>query len=260
MSYIITVANTDYASGWVTRGQWVQLGNYRIWMSASGNANPQISAVSGGANIWFAARQQFYNGNLGAYVFYVSPITTSPKSFNNGESYGAIGDTAEMWGTDGVEAHRFTFNVADSYQGTHLSIEKMSTNKVAGSLGPEKTSGFVANGVDLTVGNLKFRVGSTNMLQVSHVSSAVRLVGQATVNFANAQQTHQTNLLTTTTPVYMGNPGWYVFSSNGVQLSTTVIAEFMDSTNNVKYKVTQVLFTSDGGATLNRHFICVERY
>ena len=148
--------------------------------------------------------------------------------------------------------------VAYSYDGTLLSLENMSTNKIPGTMGPEKTFGILDNGVDLVVDNLKFRVGSTNMLQVSHASSPVRLIGQAYVGYNGGYQTNQIDLTTTTTPVYMGNPGWALDGPS--QTGSVMIMEFFDHTNNVRYRVTQLLFRSGGNLTLNQHFVTVEKY
>jgi hypothetical protein len=244
MSYDNSVSRNDYVSGYLNRGQFLELGNLRIWNSPTGTlAAPRLSTVSGTDNCWHTGRQCFYNGNYG---------------FNGGEGYSTIGDTQEVLFTNGSTAHRVVYNVGDFHAGSFLSLERLSTNKLAGSLGVQKTSGWVANNQDFTVGNLRFRVGPSNMLQVSHLNNSVRLVGQINVGFANGIQTARVDVTTTTTPVYMGNAGWFVNGS--AQAGASMVADFMDWTNNVKYKVTQILFSSNGNVSLNYHFICVEIY
>jgi hypothetical protein len=259
MSYDNSVSLNDYVSGYLNRGQFLELGNLRIWNSPAGTFTaPRLSTVSGTDNCWHTGRQCFYNSNYGCYVTYISPITTTPKPFNAGEIYSYLGDTQEVLFTNGSSSHRVIFNVSSNHEGSFLSLERLSTNKLAGSLGVQKTSGWVANNQDFTVGNLRFRVGNSNMLQVSHLNNSVRLIGQINVGYANGIQTARVDITTTTTPVYMGNAGWYVTGS--AQAGASMVADFMDWTNNVKYKVTQILFSSNGNISLNYHFICVEIY
>ena len=257
MSLQIRPKDTTYVGDTVSRGQYIELDNLRIWWAASGNFAPQISTVSGNGALWGCRRVFFYNGyinegNMNGLSFNQSPTYLWPEQF------GTAGDSQEYFFYYNGSFWRIMAIAAYGYDGTLLSLENMSANKIPGTMGPEKTFGIVANGVDVVVDNLKFRVGSTNMLQVSHASSPVRLIGQAYVGYDGGYQTNQIDLTTTTTPVYMGNPGWALSGSN--QIGSVMIMEFFDHTNNVRYRVTQLLFSSNGNVTLNQHYITVERY
>ena len=258
MSYNNTAVSNNYSCGYVNRGQWIQLGNFRLWVSASGNVRPELSTVTGTSVVWHSGRQTYYNGGLGGYAIYISPVTTSPQPFNGNEGYANAGDTQMIHFTDGTSAYRAYFNVGWSYQGNYLSLENLSLPHASGQIGIPKINQWVTGDGVVTLNNLKVRVPSTGAksMQFGHVTTAGVIVGQTEANFNGAPNTRLINKTSTTGFQYFAPSGQeYGFSTFG----SAEIAEVFDTTNNVRYRVTCIYFSNNGGVSTNYYNITIEQ-
>ena len=262
MSYNNTAVSNNYSCGWVARGQWIQLGNFRLWATAGAgnglNARPALRTVSGTSAVWHSARQTWYNGNIGGYAVYISPVTTSAQPFNGNEGYSTVGDTQMIHFTDGIHGYRAYFMVGWAFLGNYLSLENLSLPHGEGQIGIPKINQWVTGDGVVTFGNLKVRVPSTGAksMQFGHVTTAGLMVGQTEANFNGAPNTRLINKTSTTGFQYFAPVGQeYGFSTFG----SAEIAEVFDTTNNVRYRVTCIYFSNNGGVSTNYFNITIEQ-
>lgn len=261
MSYNNTAVSNNYSFGWVDKEQWIQLGNLRLWARNGVNGTgvrPELSTVSGTSNIWHSARQTFFNSTLAGYASFISPVTTTPKAFNNNEQYNNAGDSKMIHFTDGTHGYRAFFNVGGNFNANYLSLENLSLPYGTGQIGIPKINQWVNENGVVQLGNIKVRVPSSGpkSMQFGHTTTQFVAVGQTEANYAGTPQTRLINKNTTT--------GWQYFSPSAqeygfVTLGSAEIAEVFDTTNNVRYRVTCIYFSSNGGVSLQYFNITIEQ-
>lgn len=261
MSYNNTAVSNNYSFGWVNKGNFIQLGNYRVWVGDGVNGNgvrPYLSVESGTSNIWHSGRQTFFNGGLGVYASFISPVNTSAKAFKNNEQFNNAGDTKMIHFTDGIHGYRVFFNVGWNYLGNYISIENLSLPYGTGQIGIAKINQWVNENGVVQLGNIKVRVPSSGpkSMQFGHTTTQFVAVGQTEANYAGSPQTRLINKTTTT--------GWQYFSPSSQEFGFSTfgsaeIAEVFDTTNNVRYRVTCIYFSSNGGVSTQYFNITIEQ-
>lgn len=265
MSYDLTAFQSGhFSTGYVDRGQNIQLAQWRLWMSAAGtNAAPRISLASGTATIFQSARQTRYPDSISGYST-LATLSTNPVAFIVTEQYQNTGDCCVLHFTDGVAANRVHFNVADQYKGVLLSIENLTVPVPTsqGGIGADKVNGWLSPNQELVYGNIAVRIPATGLrgLQFRHVNSAFFAAGHTELNQGGSGANVLVRPINKTSTL-----AFQAFAPSGQQYSVSAlgsaeIADFLDTTNNIKYRVTCIYFRSGAGSGMNYFNVTIERF
>jgi hypothetical protein len=191
------------------------------------------------------------------------PVAATPAFSSTWATIQQVGSSAFVnpWTLSGTNTYNTTGNVGIGNNTPTQALDVTGNVNVTGKINltdptgnvTTKVAGFVARGVDVTLGNLKARfAASGNMsLQVSTVSGTYSIYGSGMyVSGGNgwANIDGASPLSVTTTPVYLKS------TINFGGAGNTDVWLVMDTSNSITWRISGIV-----GAGLNNNFISIER-
>ncbi len=242
-----------------------------IWRTADGvNIGPFGSLINASSNINYSGQgvvDVIYtptrNIAVSLYISYVGNSSTVLRSYATNATITQIGSSAIInpWTLSGTNTYNTTGNVGIGTNSPTQALDVAGNVNVTGKINvtdpagnvATKAAGFVARGVDVTLGNLKVRFPTTgNMsLQVSTVSGTYSVYGsQVLVSGAVAYSAIDGSapLSVTTTPTYLNS----INNFNGA--GNTCTWNIMDTSAGMSWRITMII-----GLGYSNNFISIER-
>jgi hypothetical protein len=241
-----------------------------VWKNAAGDAlgtkgellSPSAAVDAAGNGIAYAIYTPITNTTVSLNVTYSSASTILWQNYTFA-SIEQIGSSAIInpWTLSGTNTYNTTGNVGIGTNSPTQALDVAGNVNVTGKINvtdpagnvATKAAGFVAKGVDVTLGNLKVRFPTTgNMsLQVSTVTGTYSVYGsQVLVSGAVAYSAidGSTPLTVTTTPTYLNS----INNFNGA--GNTCTWNIMDTSAGMSWRITMII-----GLGYSNNFISIER-
>ncbi len=241
-----------------------------VWKNAAGDAlgtkgellSPSAAVDAAGNGIAYAIYTPITNTTVSLNVTYSSASTILWQNYTFA-SIEQIGSSAIInpWTLSGTNTYNTTGNVGIGTNSPTQALDVAGNVNVTGKINvtdpagnvATKAAGFVARGVDVTLGNLKVRFAATgNMsLQVSTVTGTYSVYGsQVLVSGAVAYSAIDgaAPLSVTTTPVYLNSVNAFGGAGN------TSTWNIMDTNAGMSWRISMIV-----GAGYNNNFISIER-
>jgi hypothetical protein len=241
-----------------------------VWKNTAGDAlgtkgellSPSAAVDAAGNGIAYAIYTPTTNTTVSLNVTYSSASTILWQNYTFA-SIEQIGSSAIInpWTLSGTNTYNTTGNVGIGTNSPTQALDIVGNVNVTGKINvtdpagnvATKAAGFVARGVDVTLGNLKVRFAATgNMsLQVSTVTGTYSVYGsQVLVSGAVAYSAIDgaAPLSVTTTPVYLNSVNAFGGAGN------TSTWNIMDTNAGMSWRISMIV-----GAGYNNNFISIER-